>query len=57
MSKDTKNKETNIFQKWGYKSYFYMKTWMVIDFNTNYQIPLILTSFSNLPNVCHSLNM
>lgn len=39
-----KYKKRNIFQKQGYKSYFYMKPWMVIDFNTNYQIPLILTT-------------
>jgi hypothetical protein len=34
-----------------------MKLWVVNDIDTNYQIPLILTSFSNLSNAFHSLDM
>jgi hypothetical protein len=34
-----------------------MKLWVVNDIDANYQIPLILTSFSNLSNAFHSLDM
>jgi hypothetical protein len=42
---------------WECRWYFCMKLWVVNDIDTNYQIPLILTSFSKLSNAFHSLDM
>jgi len=47
----------NIFQKWGCMWYFCVKLSMVNDIGTNYQIPPILISSSNLPSVYHLLDV
>jgi hypothetical protein len=47
----------NIFQKWGCMWYFCLKLSMVNDIGTNYQIPPILISSSDLLSVYHLLDV